>query len=363
MQVSASINYAQGGPSFMVRDSSLHIGREFRHNSLLYFGSCDISLSVETHSWATLFNNRFGFLFPLPISEIRNIFDDHDILIIHGYYLFSTLLSVGLWRKKVLYIMPHGSLEPYQEGFSRLRKKVFRSLFNFLAGSKNVIFLVASSREITGVKSVYPNHSVYLAGYGVEKPQKEIESTFDESNNSILLGFLGRIHPIKRIDLIINALPKTESLGLDVNLIIGGAGEEKLTKQLACIATNLGVENRVKFLGNVNLLEKDEFFKNIDVLILLSENENFALVIAEAITRNIPTIVRSTIAMSDFVTDFHTGIVVNSASEEEVSMAISEIHKNYRFYVENCKQSKQSLSWDAVSKNWVKILTSDSSPA
>lgn len=346
----------------MVRDSSVYIGREFNRNSLLYFGSSDINLDVTTHSFPTLFDNRFGFLSPIPIRRITRIFNNHDILIVHGFYLFSTLISIVLWNKRTIYIMPHGSLELYQEKFSRFRKLLFRKLFKLLANSKEVVFLVASNREMTGVKSTFPDNLVCLAGYGVDLPRENLESNFSQSANSIVLGFLGRIHPIKRIDLIIKALPEIEKSGIDVNLFIGGDGDRNLMNQLVNIAIESAVQDRVQFLGNVELTEKNNFFRSIDILVLLSENENFALVIAEAIARNIPVIVRSTIAMSDFVAEFATGVVVNSANEDEVSKAVIEIRNNYSLYVENCMRNKERLSWNTVKENWIKILTPNSIP-
>jgi glycosyltransferase involved in cell wall biosynthesis len=358
LQVSSSLEQKLGGPTFIVQESSIHVGKRFSRNRLLIFGNVDIKIETETLIIPTLGGNRFGFPIWTKLREAKNFIRTSNFILIHGFYLFSTLLVIYLSNSRTLFLMPHGSMEPYQEKFSKLRKLIFRFLFRLITNRKNIVFLVASRREIQGVKKLFPSRKVELAGYGVSFPKNEIELKEVPKKDNFVIGYLSRIHPIKRLDLAIKCLPILASKNMGVQLKVAGEGSSQLLQDLHELSAHLCVSDKIDFLGAVKDESKERFFKEIDLLLLLSDNENFALVVAEAIIRGIPVVVRSTVAMSDFVAESNTGVVVESEDASEISAAIENVIDNYGYYSEQCLSHRSKLSWSQVGKEWDLIFSS-----
>jgi glycosyltransferase involved in cell wall biosynthesis len=357
-QISSSLENKLGGPTFLVANSSNHFGPRFSKHRLIVFGPIDVESNAEILEISTLFNNRFGFTFNIPYKRIRHLLADTDILLIHGFYLFSTLITILLSESQTIFLFPHGSMEPYQETQSKLRKLVFRSIFRLLTLRRNVVFMVASRREITGVEKLFPSRKVELAGYGITLPAGALTSKETPKKNDFVIGSIGRIHQVKRFDLVLAGLASCLDKGLGARLIIAGDGDSNLLDWLRKISIDLKLESKVDFIGSVTGESKEKFFQRIDVLLLLSDNESYAIVIAEAILRGIPVVVRSTVGMSDLVAEWHTGIVVSSADSSEVAVAVEQVLDKYQYYSANCLAHHLELEWDAVATNWERIMAS-----
>ncbi|MBP2200332.1 glycosyltransferase [Pantoea cypripedii] len=103
--------------------------------------------------------------------------------------------------------------------------------------------------------------------------------------DSVRIGYLGRIHKTKGIDIIFSALGKIEPKIRDkVEVEIAGSGERKYIEELKIIASTFGV--KCTFLGNTNA---NDFLDRLDMLIVPSKwNEPFGRVLIESMGRNVP---------------------------------------------------------------------------
>jgi len=358
LQITSSLESSLGGPTFLVQSSSKFMKKFFSSNKVLIFGKLDVELDCEYIVMPTWRNNRYGLPASIKLREIRKSIQQSNFVLVHGFYLFSTLITVCLSNSHTIFIMPHGSMEPYQEKFRKFRKIFFRLLFRVLCFRKRIIFMVASSREIIGVQKLFPTKDVQLAGYGISFPSKEINFRNVPEKANFVIGSLSRLHTIKRIDLAIKCMPNLVSQGLGPRLRIAGEGNPNLLTKLKLLAISLGVESRVDFIGEVWQESKEQFFNEIDVLILLSDNENFAIVVGEAVIRGIPVVVRSTVAMSDFVAEWDLGVVVVSDEIRDISAAVTNVIGNYSYYSANCFIHRQRLGWDQVGSAWNSIMSS-----
>lgn len=100
------------------------------------------------------------------------------------------------------------------------------------------------------------------------------------------LLYLGRLAPVKRVDRLIQALA---GLPDDVGLAIGGKGSSR--DALEAQARELGVQDRVRFLGYVPEEDKHTVFAAADALALPSEHEGQPIVLLEALAQGCPLVV------------------------------------------------------------------------
>lgn len=99
-----------------------------------------------------------------------------------------------------------------------------------------------------------------------------------------LLLFLGRLAPVKRPHLVIEALREIP----DARAVIAGDGPERA--RLEALAAEPGLAGRVTFLGRVDERQKELLLNAADVVMLPSEHEGQPLVLLEAMRVGTPVV-------------------------------------------------------------------------
>ena len=96
--------------------------------------------------------------------------------------------------------------------------------------------------------------------------------------DEVLLAFVGRLVPIKRVDLVLRAVAAARSEGVPIRLMIVGDGPERAS--LEQLARRLGIDDVVRFLGY--LPETSAAAAAADIAILASDNEGTPVALIEA---------------------------------------------------------------------------------
>jgi glycosyltransferase involved in cell wall biosynthesis len=102
--------------------------------------------------------------------------------------------------------------------------------------------------------------------------------------------FVGRLHPIKRLDLLIRAAAKLKAMAVPFRLVLAGPGEPDHEKELRRLAAELGLERDVDFPGFVGGIEKVSLYQVASVFVLPSFHENFGVVSIEAMACGTPVV-------------------------------------------------------------------------
>lgn len=332
-----------GGPPVAVINIAHALAEEPNQElSIIMFGDADSSLltslppNVIVFKQQTISKSIYSLFFKWDSKVVRTV-RESDRILIHGYYfwyVFRLAWIRGLNAK--LALMPHGVFEPYQKTKSKIRKYLFDLLvFNRLENLVTKI-LVASESEKFGVREKFKKTEIAVAGLPIKIPSEYRIQQFRtlDMGQTINLLHLGRIAQKKRIDLTINSLVNLRNRGLNVSLNIIGDGDNTLKDSLKRIAQENLVDSHVNFLGQLDGdLKYEESLKN-HILVLPSENENFAISVAEALLMGIPCVVSKNVALSEVVSLHKVGVVVNTLEIEEISRAILAILADYTLYQE-----------------------------
>jgi len=153
-----------------------------------------------------------------------------------------------------------------------------------------VVFHGTSEEEVAAIKNYFGNTAkvALLPNYMILPVKVNAEVVTDQKN---YLLYVGRINHMKNIDIIISGLAKS-SLFMSSNVTLKIAGEtggeyyEGLVRQI----DELGLKDKVEFLGLVTGKEKDVLYANAKCLLLMSKSENFGNVIVEALAQGTPAI-------------------------------------------------------------------------
>ena len=243
-----------------------------------------------------------------------------DIVYITGQWTFPVWWAG--WRairsRRMLVMCPSGSLNPVQLAHSA-RLKRLASHFDFPLLRRADAVHVTSEEERDWALQVPDMEAranrIFFVHLGVAVPdtiQPFNSSTLQPFNASTLqpfnpprprtLLYLGRLHPMKGLDLLLEALwihkgirgsgEAAETSGIrDVRLIICGPDEEGTRAALEKQVAELGLADSVVFHEPVHGDAKWRLIELADCVVLPSRSENFGLVVAEALACGKPAIV------------------------------------------------------------------------
>lgn len=121
--------------------------------------------------------------------------------------------------------------------------------------------------------------------------------------DSLVVGFLGRHVPHKRLDLLIEALDDPSCRG--AQLLVAGDGPARAAWELQA---NRRLGDRVRFVGSLPTTE--DFYASCDVFALPSDLEGFGLVFVEAAFHSVPSVGTLVGGIPDAIADNETGILV-----------------------------------------------------
>ncbi len=295
-------------------------------------------------------NPRFGYS-----KELKGWLEahtDYDLYHTNALWQYASHAAAVKAQKlgKPYVISTHGMLYPEGLKKSKWFKKLALCLFQKKDLIKATAFHATSYKEMT-----------YLRDFGLPQPVAVIPNAIDvhafsKSNTTSQpshrkIGFLGRLAPIKNIELLIEAWAALKENTKNAELVIIGDGEEGYVEQLKKIIKDYKIEN-ITFTGFLTGKKQEEMMQQLSYLVLPSKSENFGMVVPEALAREIPVIASKGTPWEELKTE-HCGWWIDSelsslrATMEE-ALGLDEIKrlemgKNGRSLVEN-KYSKEAVS-------------------
>jgi glycogen(starch) synthase len=134
---------------------------------------------------------------------------------------------------------------------------------------------------------------------------------------------LGRLVRKKGFDLLIRAFASISSAHPDVGLVLAGDGPER--PELERLATALGLEERVLFLGRLDQPTVAAVMSGADAFVMPSRIEPFGIVVLEAWRAALPVIASRVGGASEFVDDGVSGLLVDPHDPLELGTAIDRL--------------------------------------
>lgn len=242
----------------------------------------------QRESWMKV--QPFDAMTPFRVSRNLKQFlqdeDKYDLYHTNGLWLYCNHITAAIARKKdkPYLISLHGMLYPQALSRSSWKKELMRKLC-FDSDLKQAACIHATCmEEMKYYRLLGFKNPVAVIANPVPFPENEIASKKDDV---FRIGFLGRIHPFKNIDVLIKAwsilnIGKSE-------LVIVGDGDKAFVDDLKKILFDLKISN-VLFTGFLQGEEKRQMLSSLKYLILPSKSENFGMVVPEALIQGIPVI-------------------------------------------------------------------------
>ncbi len=278
-----------------------------------------------------------------------------DVVHIFGLYdLLGPAVAATCRKRGLPYVLePIGMFVPIVRNL--WMKRMYHVMWgSYLLNGANAV-IATSEQEVEELGAGgFPRTRVVLRRNGVETPLSWPErGTFRKAHGILpeekLVLFLGRLSAKKSPDLLLRAFAELSrrSAGISITLVFAGPDEGGVKTELEQIATQLGVRTLVHFAGPVFGEAKWAAYRDADVFVLPSQNENFGNTAAEAVAAGTPVIVTEQCGIAPLLADA-AGLVVGhdaAALSKALERIMSEPELRSRLAA-GCAAVTSRLGWD-----------------
>lgn len=272
---------------------------------------------------------HIGHLSHLTVLVI-DIIKDHHIPILFTLHDYWMMCVRGQLIKKSLEICPGPTVERCLECNQKYfhnphmgETEVKKWIAKMLQVNNKVDLFIAPSQFLRNIYINYgiPAEKIIYQDYGFKEelfqeiPQKLSKSPAEK----VRFGFLGRIIPVKGIDLLIRAFNPIDPSHAELNIY------GNLDKTFPYLKKQVKNPN-IHFYGGYKYHNIAEVLTNIDVLVVPSVwYENSPLVIHEALLASIPVITSNLGGMKELIQDGKNGLLFEVGNETELRQTIKKL--------------------------------------
>lgn len=250
-------------------------------------------------SWPPKQAYRWG-ISPNQIAWVARHASDYDVVHVHGVWGMSSVgsLVAGRVAGKPVVVTAHESLTTFDiDGSRSAARRRQKLLLKSLYLRHTALFVLTSELEVRySLPQTARQRTVY---YPVVDAASELPKLRPRGlARELRVGFLGRIDPKKNLDLLISA---TAQMPSHVRLVIAGTGPPEMVDSLRMLADQLGVAQRIEWLGFVEPGDRADLLAGLDLLAMPSAFESFGLSAAEAMQHGVPVLVSSDTGIAEVV--------------------------------------------------------------
>lgn len=213
-----------------------------------------------------------------------------EVDIVHNHSLWSMVNVAAGWvvpgKRAKLVVSPRGTLSPWALAHSRGRKRLLWPLQRQVLARADLLH-ATSEAEYRDIRARGFGAPVAVIPNGIDVPAS-VPRVPSDAGYTLL--FLGRLHPVKGLDRLLDAWASLERQFPQWQLVIAGKGEPAHEAEVKAQAARLGLQ-RVRFPGPLYGQDKAAAYRAADLFVLPTHSENFGMVVAEALAHGCPAIV------------------------------------------------------------------------
>ena len=270
-----------------------------------------IANDVPIHYTESIKNIRFGYM--CGLSRTLEKLPLYDIYHIQGLwqYLGHGVATFARNHRKPYLITLRGMMYPQAMAHSSFVKKISLAFYQ----RKDL-------QQAACIQATCIEEMEYYREFGFTNPVAVLPNPIETTDvidrpvrqsNHLRFGYLGRVHPRKRIERLIYAFDALRNELEEAELLVIGADDKQYEEFLRNEVKRLHLNN-VRFTGFLTGKEKDEAIMSLSYLVVPSDFENFGNIVTEALVRGIPVIASKGMPWRE-LEDYHCGWWVNNDQE------------------------------------------------
>lgn len=275
---------------------------------------------ITVHALGQKFSNFYS---PQLVPWLKTQHHRYDLVIAHGLWRYA---SYGTWRalhttNTPYFVYTHGMLDPWfkhKYPIKHMSKWLYWPWTDYrvLRDARGVIFTCEQEKTKARKSFWLYKANEIVASIGITSStdalntQRELfYSQYPATRNKRLILFLGRIHPKKGCDLVLNAFAKAALSTRDLHLIMAGPDNNDWVPTLKKIAKDLKISDRVTWTGMISGDLKWGAFQVAEAFVLPSHQENFGIAVVEAMACSLPVLISDKVDIFEEIKNDQAGLV------------------------------------------------------
>jgi glycosyltransferase involved in cell wall biosynthesis len=249
------------------------------------------------------------------VCEVAKLF---RAVVVHGLWQYHGLCAARAAKKTRVpyFVFPHGMLDPWFRNFTPI--KHFKKQLYWILAERKVLqdaraVLFTSEKELLLARSTFwprANYRCRIVPLGVPKAPPDLErgrnafyKQYTHLRGRSFLLYLGRLHPKKGCDILVSAMNELRS---PIDLVMAGPSADQAYKERLEKAAR-GAS--ITFAGMIEGDLKAGALASAAALILPSHQENFGLVVAEALSFGTPVLLSRQVNIAEDIEMAGAGFV------------------------------------------------------
>lgn len=272
-----------------------------------------------------------------PVDDIKAIVRCYKIIkqekpdIVHTHTAKAgTVGRIAAWLAGVpkIYHTFHG--HTFHSYFSKPVTAVFILIERLLARLSTAVIAISPSQqdELVNRYHIAPAQRFRMIRLGLElepfsrlNRSTQLKTDLSLSPDTCLLAVIGRLVPIKNIEMALRVLSRLDS---HYHLCVVGDGPEH--ENLESLASTLDIQDRVHFLGWIENITG--IYAEIDALLLTSNNEGTPVAVIEAMAASVPVVATCVGGVPDLVKHKMNGYLCDPHDTVSMGKLIIELCQN-----------------------------------
>lgn len=223
--------------------------------------------------------------------------NNYDLVSIETIWSFSNYFIVKACKKfNIPYVITtHGMLHPEALKVSSFKKKIAKNSILKSLFKNAIAFHALNSHEKLMIENYGIKSKIFTIGNGINLPYLSNSYLFNGHElygsfiNKKYCLYLGRLHPIKGVDRLIEAWTRM-NYNNNWHLVIAGDGESEYESYLKTLYSPT-INDNISFVGFVTKQNKDFLYQNASFSILPSHSEAFPMAILESFSYSKPALI------------------------------------------------------------------------
>jgi glycosyltransferase involved in cell wall biosynthesis len=305
LQVTGTLDPAYGGPPVVVEQISRTVAR-LGHTVDV------VTLDAPHAAWLTAQSPSKalgpvvrGYRWGARVSRwLKRHVAAYDAVIVHGVWQYHSLATRRACRRAGVpyFLYVHGALDPwFQQRYPRkhLKKAAYWRLVEsrVVRDAAGVLYTTEDERRLARTAFTPYQACELVVPMGIPNPAETgtddteaFLAAFPGLRGKRIILFLGRLHPKKGCDLLIEAFARVAGENSDLRLVLAGPDEAGTRAALEKQIRRLGITERVVWTGMLSGNIKWGAYRAAEVFALVSHSENFGVVVPEALSTGLPVL-------------------------------------------------------------------------
>lgn len=257
-----------------------------------------------------------------------------DAVVVNGIWQYHSLCTWRVLHRSPVpyYVFTHGMLDPWfkrRYPLKHLKKLMYWpwAEYRVLRDARAVLFTSEEERLLARESFRLYRANEWVVNYGVPEPagdpvrQREaFLHRFPHLRDKRFLLFLGRIHPKKGCDLLVEAFAAVRRLDPALQLVMAGPDQVGLQRRLAQLAERLGVAAAVTWTGMIRDEVKTGALRAAEAFVLPSHQENFGIAVAESLACGTPVLISNKVNIWREVVEDGAGLAADDTLSGTIEM-------------------------------------------